>query len=106
MIWQVGAAALGAGALVLAFRLYRRALSRLAVVGFVLLLVSGCALIPQKRERVTRRQACQQALEQGWCYDDCRRQPVTCCEPRDVHCGDVFCVWKGCDGALVFSVRP
>lgn len=80
-------------------------LALLLVAGcFSVLALSGCALIPQKSERVTHRQSCRQALEQGWCYDGCRKKPEYCCPPKDVRCSpDGMCTWRGCDGSLIFG---
>lgn len=79
-------------------------MKRFISLAVLLLLSTSCSLIPQKHPRYSHRASCRQALEQGWCYDDCKVKPIHCCVPKNVRCNsDGMCSWEGCDGSIVFG---
>lgn len=69
-------------------------------------LLCGCRIYSSAHpHQASHRKVCAQALKYGWCYDDCRRKPPRCCEPKNVRCGPSgLCSWEGCDGSLVFGI--
>jgi hypothetical protein len=77
-----------------------------ALAALLLLLSTGCIGMPWRwgKQEPSHRQACKQALEQGWCYTDCRRQPLHCVPLVLVSCNDAgMCMFKAKDGSLVFG---